>query len=89
MVFNACFSAEYARVMTRHIDVAIGMRHTVDDRASRAFATGFYCGLGFGQSVQKAFEIGTNQVALEGHRDYPEPLLLTRHGLHASDITLV
>lgn len=89
VVFNACFSAEYARIIAEHIAVAVGMRRVVEDEATRAFVFGFYSGLGYGRSVQDAFKIGISQVVLEGHQGYLEPRLLTRRGLRASDIKLV
>ena len=66
VVLNACFSNQQAGGIARSIDCVIGMAEEVADTAAIDFATGFYLGLGYGRSVQTAFELGRNRINLAG-----------------------
>jgi hypothetical protein len=76
VVLNACFSAEQAAGIAEHIDAVIGMREAVSDRAAMQFATGFYRGIGYGQDVLTAFNLGCSQLNLSRSNEAQKPQLL-------------
>jgi hypothetical protein len=80
VILNACYTETQARAIATHIDVVIGMSSAITDVAARHFATAFYQALGYGRSVQSAFELGCAQIALTNlpEEDIPR-LLATRH----------
>ncbi len=89
VVLNACYSAEQAREIVAVIDIVIGMGDSVGDDAARTFAAAFYRALGFGRSVQNAFDQGIAAIALEGLDDADVPELLVRPGVDPSKLVLV
>ena len=42
------------------------MTRMIGDDSAIAFAGGFYQALGYGRSIQKAFDLGCGQISLEG-----------------------
>ncbi len=66
VVLNACYSAHQAAAIAEHVDCVIGMTDQIADRASLEFAAAFYRALGYGRSVQSAFDLGRNQIHLSG-----------------------
>jgi hypothetical protein len=80
VILNACHSAAQAAVITTHVDVTIGMSRAIGDRAAIAFAGAFYRALGFGRSIQDAFELGVATLLLEGIPGEDIPQLITRAG---------
>lgn len=89
VVLNACFSAQQARGIAEHIDAVIGMKRAIDDAAAVAFAVGFYQALATGQSLQAAFDLGCNEIALRGLPDADVPeLIVARSGVKPEDIVL-
>ncbi|MDC3981473.1 pentapeptide repeat-containing protein [Polyangium jinanense] len=78
VVLNACHSAAQAEAIQQHVDAVIGMSRKIEDAAAINFAWAFYQGLGFGESLSNAFELGKNQIELAGFGDGEVPRLLTR-----------
>ncbi|MFA9459017.1 hypothetical protein ACERJO_20015, partial [Halalkalibacter sp. AB-rgal2] len=74
---------------TEHIDCAIGMNEAVYDDAAREFAAQFYSAIGFGKSVQNAFEQGKLALILAGLEGEEIPELYTRTCLEPNEIILV
>jgi hypothetical protein len=60
------------------------MTRDIEDSAAITFAWSFYQALGFGRSIQEAFDLGCNQVALTGIADAHVPKLLLRDGVDAA-----
>jgi hypothetical protein len=89
VVLNACHTDRQAAAITEAVDCAIGMKTGTKDRAARVFAASFYRALGFGHSVQDAFEQGRVALQLEGIETDAAPRLRTRPGLDASNMFLV
>lgn len=104
VVLNACWSEAQATEINRHVDFVIGMSRAIGDPAAIRFAGGFYRGLGFGRSVQTAFDLGCNELKMAGTggpaRDSiprtdpaappgPIPRLLVRPGADAAATVLV
>jgi hypothetical protein len=89
VMLNACYSRGQADAITEVIDCAIGMNKAIGDRAAITFAASFYRALGFGRSVQEAFEQGKTALLLEGIAEESTPELHVRQGIDASAIVLV
>ncbi len=87
--FNTCFSFRQAEVVSKHVDAAIGMNTSIGDDAAQVFASQFYSAIGFGFSLQKAFDQAKAQLMLEGIEEENTPELFTRDGLSPDDIFLV
>ncbi len=64
VVLNACYSEVQAEAIVEHVDYAIGMQQTIRDDAAQHFAQGFYRALGYGKSVEVAYEWGCNAIQL-------------------------
>lgn len=88
VVLNACYSEPQAAEIRRHIDCVVGMTAAIDDRAAIAFSSSFYQALGFGKSLDMAFRLGKNEIALLNLPDHDAPTLVTRPGMDASRIVL-
>ncbi|HKX33170.1 MAG TPA: CHAT domain-containing protein [Blastocatellia bacterium] len=65
VVFNACYSIQVAAILAEVVEVAVGTNKTIGDGPAIAFAAAFYSGLGYGHSVQQAFEQGEAALCLE------------------------
>lgn len=71
VVLNACHSHAIARDIPPTIDLAIGMNREVSDSSAIRFAVAFYETLGYGKSVDTAFDVAL--VRLNGaDEDVPE-----------------
>lgn len=66
VVLNACYTGSLAKAIVREIDCAIGMSDKIGDDAAIAFAAWFYEALGYGKSVQDAYELGVIRLIGEG-----------------------
>jgi len=89
VVLNACFSRGQAEAIVANIDCAVGMNKAIGDQAAITFAGSFYRALGFGRSVQQAFDQGKTALMLAGIREENIPELLCRQGVDPADIVLV
>jgi len=89
LFFNACFSFEQAEFVTEYVDAAIGMTTSIGDKAAVAFAAQFYSSLGFGFSVQKAFEQAKGVLMLESPDEQDTPALYLKDGIDANSLYIV
>ena len=89
VVFNACYSKSQALAVTEVIDCTIGMNTAIGDPAAITFAASFYRAIGFGRSIQQAFEQGKTALLLEGIQEDKTPELLIKKGIDASQIFLI
>lgn len=89
VMLNACHSSIQAEAIASVIDCTIGMNKAVGDSAAIVFAASFYRAVGFGRSVQEAFDIGRTALLLEGIPEENTPELMLRKDVNASEITLV
>ena len=87
--FNACFSEEQAKAVTKHVDAAIGMTDSIGDEAARVFAAAFYSAVGFGKSVQESFAQARAALLPEGIPEENTPQLFVKDGVDANQIVLV
>ena len=65
VLLNACYSEVQANEIVQHINYVIGMSHEIRDDAAIAFATGFYRALGWGKSIEEAYEFGRNAIQIQ------------------------
>ena len=86
---NACFSREQAQALVETIGCVIGMKAGISDRAARTFASSFYRAIGFGWSVQEAFDQGITSLLLEGIAQEDVPDLLVKNGVDATQLALI
>jgi len=77
---NACSSREQARALVETIDCVIGMKESIHDEAAAAFASSFSHAIGFGRSIQDAFDQGMTSLLLEGIAEEDIPELVVRQG---------
>jgi sugar lactone lactonase YvrE len=88
VLLNACDSAPQAEAIVSQIDCAVGMSDEIDDDAAIAFAAAFYETLGYGRSVQTAFDLALVQLTGAG-ADPCLAKLYKRRGVKPSEIILV
>jgi TIR domain/CHAT domain len=86
---NACYSHEQAQALIGTIDCVIGMKESIHDTAAIAFASSFYRAIGFGRSIQDAFDQGITSLSLEGIPDEDLPALLVKQGVDAKKVILI
>lgn len=87
--FNTCYSRNQAEAVVEHVEAAIGMNTSIGDEAALTFSSQFYSAIGFGLSVDKAFEQARALLMLEGIREQNTPELFVHEGLDAKDIVIV
>lgn len=68
VLLNACYSQEQASEIVKHINYVIGMQQEIRDDAAIVFTIGFYEALGFGETIESAYEFGCNRIQLEVNR---------------------
>src|SRR5262249_50024595 len=78
-----------ARTIAKSIDCTIGMAAAIGDQAAIVFAASFYRGLGFGHSVQDAFNQGIAALLLEGIPEERTHRLLNKTGTDPSTVFLL
>jgi hypothetical protein len=64
VLLNACFTKAQANALTEVIDYSVGIKKMIGDRAGVTFAGAFYRALGFGKSVEEAFESAQAELRL-------------------------
>lgn len=89
VLFNTCFSGEQAAAVTKCIDAAIGMNTEIGDEEARVFASQFYSAIGFGLSIQQAFDQAKARLLLEDIPENDLPELFVREDVDPNTIILV
>lgn len=89
VVFNNCFSSAIAKGVVKNIESAIGMNISIGDNAAIQFASQLYSSIGFGLSLERAFNQAIISLKLEGIAEDKTPQLYTNENFNASDIYLV
>lgn len=89
IVFNSCDSADQAQLAVNHVDLAIGMDESIEDEAAKTFAGQFYASLGFGHSVQQAFDEAKLQVELDAGAGSEIPKLFAADGIDPKTVALI
>jgi len=89
VLFNACHSESQANAISSEIECMVGMTDAIGDNAAITFASWFYGALAFGRSVGQAFDQGRTALMLNGIPEETTPILLTRPGVDALQITFI
>ncbi|HVO70171.1 MAG TPA: CHAT domain-containing protein, partial [Aggregatilineaceae bacterium] len=89
VVFNTCCSRDQAEAVVKYVDVAIGMNAPIDDELARIFAAAFYSAIGFGHSVEKAFEQARVRLMMENRLAESIPELFSCEGIDPDEVILV
>jgi hypothetical protein len=89
VLLNACSTRPQAEAIAQTIDCTIGMNQPIGDEAAIVFAASFYRAIGFGRSVQEAFDLAKVALLLEGIPEAKTPELFVRDGVDTSNIILV
>jgi tetratricopeptide (TPR) repeat protein len=75
VILNACYTDLQAEAIAKYIDHVIGMKLEMLDKASIAFAIGFYQALGAGCPIIDAFEFGKAQMMMQNTPGADAPVL--------------
>lgn len=86
VVLNACFSSIQAEAIVKEIDCVVGMSSAIGDEAAVRFAGGFYRALGFGRSIQTAFDLGLAEIDIDSLGEEDTPKLLVKQGVDPTKI---
>ena len=89
VVFNACFSEIQAQSIVGHIESAIGMATSISDEAARVFAAQLYSSIGFGYSIQTAFNQAVALLMLEGIPEEDTPKLHVKDKIDPNELVFV
>jgi hypothetical protein len=89
VVLNACYSKIQAQAISEVIDCVIGMNSSITDDASINFVASVYRAIGFGRSIQEAFDQGKVSLMLNGISEENIPELLVKAGTNAANIALL
>jgi hypothetical protein len=89
VVLNACFSRLQAKAIVENIDCAVGMSTAIGDQAAILFAASLYRAIGFGRSIEEAFEQGKTALLLEGIPEENTPRLLCRVGVNPASVYIL
>jgi hypothetical protein len=88
VIINACYSCIPTDDIRNVVDCVIGMNSAISDRAAIVFAASFYRAIGFGRSVQEAFQQGRVSLMLEGIPEENTPELMCKKGIDPKRIFL-
>jgi len=89
VILNACYSQVQAWEIKNVIDCVIGMKSSISDKAAIIFSASFYRAIGFGCSINDAFEQGKAALLLEGIPEVDIPELLVKEGADPSHIFIL
>jgi hypothetical protein len=89
VVFNACFSKTQAASVVENIEAAIGMSDSIGDDTACTFAAQLYSSIGFGRSLQVAFNQAKAELLLENIPGENIPQLYARDDVDLNEMILV
>jgi len=75
VILNACYSETQANAISQHVSYTIGMNKAIGDKAAIEFAVGFYSALAAGESIDFAYKLGCNSIAMAGIIENLTPVL--------------
>ncbi len=75
VILNACYSQVQATAISQHIPYTIGMNKAIGDKAAIEFVVGFYSALAAGESIEFAYKLGCNSIAMAGIPENLTPIL--------------
>jgi hypothetical protein len=86
VILNSCNSNVYSQGLIEVIDCTIGMQESINDHTAILFSASFYRAIGFGRSIQEAFEQGVTSIMLENALGHEIPKLYTKEGVRSSSL---
>ncbi|HYR09966.1 MAG TPA: CHAT domain-containing protein [Longimicrobium sp.] len=89
VVLNACFSLPQAEAIAKVVGCTIGTSGAISDEAAITFGASFYRAVGFGHSIQAAFDQARAALALSHFAERDCPRLVVRPGVNPKRIVLV
>ncbi|WP_228060119.1 CHAT domain-containing protein [Plectonema radiosum] len=75
VILNACYSEVQATAISQYIPYVIGMNKAIGDKAAIEFVVGFYSALAAGESIDFAYKLGCNAIAMAGIPENLTPVL--------------
>lgn len=78
VVLCSCYTGELAQEISHFMEFVVGVPDTVLKTSAMAFSGGFYLGLGRGETLQQAFDLGLIRANLSGAAPDQVPELWTR-----------
>lgn len=88
VVLNNCFHQLYLKIVD-NIEASIGMNSSIGDQAAIVFASQLYSSIGFGLSLEKAFQQAIVSLKLYEVPEDQTPQLYVSEGIEAKNIYLV
>ena len=89
VVLNNCFSSIISEKIVDNIEASIGMNNSIGDQAAIVFSSQLYSSIGFGLSLEKAFQQAIVALKLYEISEEQTPQLYISEGIEANDIYLV
>ena len=89
VVLNNCFSSIISEKIVDNIEASIGMNNSIGDQAAIVFSSQLYSSIGFGLSLEKAFQQAIVALKLYEITEEQTPQLYISEGIEANDIYLV
>ena len=89
VVLNACYSYRQAEAIAEVIDCVIGMNDAIGVQAAIIFSSSFYRAIGFGCSIQEAFDQGIISLMVEGISEESTPKLHVRRGVDPCSVVVL
>lgn len=89
VVLNNCYSSIISEKIVDNIEASIGMNNSIGDQAAITFASQLYSSIGFGLSLEKAFQQAILALKLYEIPEEHTPQLYLSDGIEAKDIYLV
>jgi CHAT domain len=88
VVLNACYAERQAEAIAKYVPCVIGMSNAITDVAAIIFAASFYRALGYGRSVNDAFDFGCTDIGLQNLSEEATPRLKYAPGVHPAKVYL-
>src|SRR5205814_375530 len=85
---NACHTEPQAKALAKVVDCVIGMQDEIGDEAAILFSSTFYSAIGFGKSVQEAFQQARTRLLLTNVPEDTTPVLYTKKGIDPAQVFL-
>ena len=89
IVLNACLTRSQAEILAQHVPSVIGMSQAIGDPSAIEFAIGFYEALAYGESVQTAFELGSQRFARCGRHGPPRDITPDIDGVRPRNVPML
>lgn len=89
VVFNNCYSSFFANSIVNSVEASIGMNDTISDEVAIRFASQLYSAIGFGKTLNIAFNQAITAIKLEGFNEEKIPELYINENFSSEDICII